>query len=778
HGPVGGDCQVAPQRQAAIDYLERECGVSRMAAEQIIDYVQAGKAILGVVPSQECVVAERFFDESGGMQLVVHAPFGSRINRAWGLALRKRFCRSFNLELQAAATDNGIVISLSDQHAFPLDAIFQFLNPKSVEEVLTQAMLPSPMFTARWRWNAQRSLTILRFMRGKKVAAPIQRMRSDDLLAAVFPDQAACPENLSGEVRIPDHPLVNQTVADVLHEAMDLEGLTALLRRIEDGSLRTVAVDTAEPSMFAHEILNANPFAFLDDAPLEERRTRALALRSTLRTDVSLGVGALDPDAIAQVAAESWPLIRDADELHDALLTLVALPPMDEHQALFEQLVAARRATTVWALSSDGARTPLWVAAERLELAAQIYPGCDVDPAIEAVATQPIESTEAAATELVRGWLESTGPQTAAGLAAQLAIQPDLVESALLALEHEGQVLRGEFTRSAPHSDGTAPPSTEWCNRRVLARIHRLTLGALRREIEPVSTAQYEEFAARWQHRVVGTQLHGVDGTLQIVKQLQGLEFPAESWEKEVLPQRVRGYRPEFLDRLCASGEVMWGRLSLHPAFAEREEPHRRRVRPTRVAPVALFLRQDAQWLVRAHGDREDALSKAAGDVLGALRTHGASFFVELVTATGRLASEVEDGLWELVAAGLVTADGFDNLRSLINPKRRLALGRRNRVRPRNAPGRWALLVAGERPSGDAEAFAQQLLARWGIVSRDIVRAETAAPPWRDILVALRRLEARGEIRGGRFIASQIGEQFAHPDAVDLLRAVRRAGAA
>ena len=770
----GGDGpadRASDAKASAADYLQRECGVERLAAEQMVDYVVAGKAVLGVVPTQDCVVAERFFDESGGMQLVVLAPFGARINRAWGLALRKRFCRSFNLELQAAATDNGIVISLSEQHAFPLEIIFEFLKASTVREVLTQAMLPSPLFTARWRWNAQRSLAILRFRGGHKVAAPIQRMKADDLMAAVFPDQAACPENLSGEVRIPDHPLVNETIANALHEAMDLDGLQTVLRGIEDGSIRTVAVDTAEPSMFSHEILNANPFAFLDDAPLEERRARAVQLRSSLRTDVSGGVGILDPDAIASVAAESWPVVRDADELHDALLTLVALAPVEQWQGFFDELAGARRATTL-RIAGPHAPVELWVAAEKLDVVRQIHPQAIASPLIAAVVVDSAASLETALADLVAGWLECSGPLTAQALADRFAVPVDAIEGALLALEHSGQVLRGHFTGSA--GEGSSE-RLEWCNRRVLARIHRLTLGRLRREIEPVSTTQYFQFLDRWQHVAPGAQLHGVDGTLAVIKQLQGFEYPAESWEKDVLPKRIVRYRREHLDKLCASGEVMWGRLSPHPAFEDGEQPRSRRVRPTRVAPVSLFLRANAGWLIRASGDRADALSPAAHDVLASLETAGASFFIEIVRSTGRLASEVEDGLWELVAAGLVTADGFDNLRALIDPKRRLALGRRNMVRPRNAPGRWALLPSSRGQRVDVEAFVRQLLARWGIVSRDVVKRETVAPPWRDLLVALRRLEAQGEIRGGRFVSASIGEQFALPEAVDLLRAVRGA---
>ncbi|MBV8668780.1 MAG: DEAD/DEAH box helicase, partial [Candidatus Eremiobacteraeota bacterium] len=772
---------------AATAYLEGECGLDRLGAEQVVAYVRAGKAILGVIPSQDTIVAERFFDESGGMQLIVHAPFGARINRAWGLALRKRFCRSFNLELQAAATDNGIVISLSEQHAFPLETIFEFLKAATVEEVLTQAMLPSPLFTARWRWNAQRSLAIPRFRGGQKVPAPLQRMRADDLMAAVFPDQAACPENLSGEIRIPKHPLVDETIANALHEAMDLDGLRTILSGIEKGAIRTVAVDTAEPSMFSHEILNANPFAYLDDAPLEERRARAVQLRSTVHVDANLGVGVLDPAAIAQVATESWPVVRDADELHDALLTLVVAPPVPEWQAFFDELIAARRATVLTphvagadAAKDETAPTPLWVAAEKLQLVRAVHPAASAQPDLEPLVSEPAQDDpEAALTEIVRGWLESTGPQTAATLARTFAVSEDAVISSLLRLEHEGQVLRGHFS-SAPTSpaNGESEPlqSFEWANRRVLARIHRLTLGRLRREIEPVSTTDYLEFVRRWQHVALGTQLHGVDGTLQVIKQLQGLEYPAQAWEQDVFPTRVTRYRSEWLDKLCASGEVMWGRLSPHPAFDDAEQPRRRRVRPSRVAPVSLFLRESADWLVPRRHDNEDALSGRAQAVRGALEARGASFFLELVQATGLLASEVEDALWELVAAGLVTADGFDNLRSLIDPKRRLALGRRNAARPRNAAGRWALLATRSQPA-DVGAFARQLLLRWGVLSRDVVRRENVAPAWRDLLVCLRRLEAQGEIRGGRFVASHVGEQYALPEAIDLLRAVRRASA-
>lgn len=719
----------------AAAYLMEECALEESAARQVVEYVTAGAAALGALPTRETVVAERFFDEAGGMQLVMHSPFGSRINRAWGLALRKKFCRTFNFELQAAATDNGIVISLSEQHAFPLELVFEFLKPETLEDTLTQAMLPAPMFGARWRWNATRALAVLRFAGGRKVPPPIQRMRSDDLLAAVFPDQVACAENLSGPIRIPDHPLVNETIANCLHEAMDLKGLHDLIARIRAGGIRTVAVETTSASPFSHEILNANPYAFLDDAPLEERRTRAVQMRSTLRTDVAGGEGILDAAAIAQVSTESWPLIRDADELHDALLTLISMPAEAALEHWYSELVAAGRAHTV---ERDGRL--FWVAAERAHLVGDVV-------------------------ETLRGWMESLGPVTVAALAEKLAFAEAAVNEAMHRLEAEGQLFQGHYAKK----DGPV----EWCNRRILARIHRMTLGRLRREIEPVTSLQFHQFLERWQHRAAGTQLPGVEGMLQVVRQLQGYEIPAVAWETEIFPHRVAAYDAEYLDQLCLAGEVMWGRLSPHPAL----EGDARQVRPTRIAPITFFLREDAGWLVEDVPLQHDALSHAARDVLAALEQYGASFFTDLVRAAHRLPSEVEDALWELVAAGLVTADGFENLRALIDPKRRRGEGKGRLARPRHAAGRWALfrrvpggLSAAERK----ERIVKQLLLRWGVVFRDLMARESIAPPWRDVLPVLRKMEAQELIRGGRFVEGFTGEQYARPEALDLLRKVRR----
>jgi ATP-dependent Lhr-like helicase len=554
-------------------------------------------------------------------------------------------------------------------------------------------------------------------------------MRSDDLLASVFPDQVACGENLTGPIRIPDHPLVNETIDNCLYEAMDLDGLRRVIEGIESGAIRTVAIDTPEPSFLCHEILNANPYAYLDDAPIEERRARAVQLRRTMRSDASDGAGILDPAAIEQVAAESWPEVRDKDELHDALLTLITAPPSPDWQALFDELLQDRRVF----VHQRGGKS-FWVAAEKSAVTD--------DPAI-----------------VLRGWLESTGPATASALAERPAFTREQIDIALAQLESEGQVMRGHFTRTSPLEE------MEWCNRRVLARIHRLTLGRLRREIEPVSAGQFHAFLHRWQYVSAGTQLYGADGLLQIVRQLQGYECPAAAWESNILRERIARYDAEFLDELCLSGEVMWARISPHPG-----------ARPTRVAPISLFLREDAPWLLSTAFPSRDGEGAPSEAILTALKQNGASFFADLARATNRPIDELQDALWDLVAAGMITADGFENLRVLIDPKRRNADLQSRRSRSRNAGGRWALLNRAPVAEAATEKWADQLLRRWGVLFRDLLAREPGSPPWRELLPILRRMEARGQIRGGRFVSGFTGEQFARPEALDLLRAIRRAG--
>ena len=748
-------------------------GLPEAAARQLVDYLDASKKILGVIPTQQTLVLERFFDEAGGMQLVLHAPFGSRVNRAWGLALRKRFCRSFNFELQAAATEDAIVLSLGPQHSFPLEDVFQYLKPETAEHLLVQAMLDAPMFGSRWRWNATRALAVLRARGGRKVPTPLQRMEAEDLIAAVFPDQLACPENLVGDREIPDHPLVNQTIADCLLEAMDFPGLKRVLEEMAAGRFTLVARDTTEPSPLSHEVINAKPYAFLDDAPLEERRTQAVITRRGLDVKTAEEFGKLDQAAIDRVKEEAWPDVGSADELHDALLVMGAIPNAEggtrnaERQEYFEELVRAGRAGTLLH------EPRLWIAAERLPMLRAAFPEAPCEPALAAPDREraKVWTREDALRELVRGQLEVVGPTTAAELARALGVPVSDVDFALGALEHEGFVLRGRFT---PHV-----AELEWCERRLLARIHRYTLDRLRREIEPVSAADFMRFLCRWQRAAPEARAEGPEGLAAVLELLDGYEVPAGAWESDVLPARLGEYDPLWLDGLCLSGEIAWGRLS--PAGPSNGH----KSGPIRTTPIALFRRErGAVWqaLTAQPDPAALPLSHSGRAVLDVLDDRGASFFGDLVSATGLLRTEVEKGLGELVAWGLVTSDSFAGLRALLVPSdRRRPIGgfrRRGRIAPFGVEtaGRWSRVRPGSPLPEDqiAVAIAWQLLRRYGVVFRRLVARETLLAPWRDILRVYRRLEARGEIRGGRFVGGFSGEQYALAEAVGLLRAVRR----
>ncbi|HEX6239609.1 MAG TPA: hypothetical protein VFZ61_01900, partial [Polyangiales bacterium] len=418
--------------EQAAEALSRELSIGARAASELTQYLGAAFAALGEVPSHDTLVVERFFDDTDSMHIVLHTPFGTRVNRAFGLSLRKRFCRSFNVELQAAASDDAIVLSLGPMHSFVLDDIFRFLRADGVRDVLIQALLPAPLFGVRFRWNASRALAILRFRGGKKVPPRFQRMAADDLLAVTFPDQVACAENLEGEREVPDHPLVRQTVDDCLHEAMDLDGLVGLLRRIEDGSLRCVARDLREPSPLAQEILNARPYAFLDDAPLEERRTQAVQQRRFV-DDKQSNLAELDADVIARVIEESRPEVRDEDELHDLLLVHGALPAGEGEQLgyapLFERLTQLGRAGRL-----ELPTLTLWLAAERVTLFRWLFPDAPLAPDCETPAQlrNQVSDREQALREIVRGRLERVGPTTAAELAAALGLAASDVELGLV----------------------------------------------------------------------------------------------------------------------------------------------------------------------------------------------------------------------------------------------------------------------------------------------------------------------------------------------------------
>ena len=785
-------------------------GIAADGARQIVEHLASAQAVLGALPTQRRIVMERFFDQSGGMQLVVHSPFGSRLNRAWGLALRKRFCRQFNFELQAAATEDAIVLSLSTSHSFPLDEVARYLRSTTAMDVLVQALLDAPLFAVRWRWNATTALALPRFVGGRKVAPQLQRMKSEDLLASVFPDQVACAENLAGPREVPDHPLVAQTMHDCLHEAMDAEGWLAVLRGIESGAIEVVARDLPAPSPLAAEALTARPYAFLDDAPIEERRTQAVQARRFGDADNVGEMGALDVDAIAGVREEAWPRARSADEVHEALMTLGAITDVEaranEHwDVALAALARAGRATRLGVgdagagagdddddVGGDG----LWVAAERLAALRPLYPEATPHPAIVPPAgyEMAFDTTEQALRELLRSRLGGLGPVTVAELVEQLRLPRGDIEGALVALQSEGTVFQGRVT---PGLD-----VVEWCERHLLARIHRYTLKRLRREIEPVEPRDFVRFLFEWQHVAGASRVSGPEALPAVLAQLEGFEAPASLWEAEVLPARVKDYASSWLDDLCTAGRTLWTRL--RPLAGGTQGGGRSSLRTT---PILLLPRRAAPTWSRiaagaAAGADDEPLGGRAQRVFDFLETHGASFFDEMADGARLLRAELEDALAELVVRGRASCDSYAGLRALLVPAARRATAA-SRSRRRVAlfgiedAGRWSVvksasvaqdataqanLQRGPEAAQDATAHAEAvehvartLLRRYGVVCYEMIDREAAwLPPWRELVRVYRRLEARGEIRGGRFIAGVTGEQFALPDAIATLRAVRR----
>jgi ATP-dependent Lhr-like helicase len=774
---------VSPAAITAVgDVIATEYAIPSAAGWQISLYLAESLRILGALPTQDTIVLERFFDEAGGMQLVLHAPFGARVNRAWGLSLRKKFCQNFNFELQAVATDEGVLLSLGQQHSFPLDDVFRYLNPVMVRETLVQAVLDSPIFQTRWRWVGTLSLAVPRLRKGARIPGQIQRMISEDLLSAVFPDATACLEHVAGDREVPDHPLVTQAITDCLEEAMDLPQLLVILDRVLRSEIKCVSRDTPEPSPLSHGLVNSAVYTFLDGAPLEERRTHAVYTRRSLEPSSANDLGALDLEAIQRVKDEAWPDARDADELHDALLGCGFLNA-DETLAfdfLLNDLVDAGR--VVRAGLPHGTA---YVAIERLCEARAVWPSLAYNDATipERYVREwdPAEATR----EMIRGRMEILGPQTVKQLGVSSGIDESAIELALISLETEGIVLRGHFT--------PGNLVQEWCNRRLLARIHRYTLNRLRAEIQPASASEFMRFLFRWQRAEPGYRVSGMDGVASVIEQLEGYEIAASAWESSVLPLRCDHYENSLLDLLCMSGRVAWGRI------APDQSTSTRRSGPVRATPIALLMRERAVLYATPLVDRSH-LRGNAEQVLEVLEQRGASFFHEIVASTRLLPTQVEEGLAELVSHGAITSDSFSGLRALlIPPSKRASVSRTGYRRRRGAvmqtvenAGRWSLLrpatstataasAASAIDKGDyfanaenIERYARMLLKRYGVVFRRLITRETGAPAWRDLLTVYRRLEARGEIRGGRFLQGPSGEQFALPDAVALIRSMRK----
>ena len=760
-----------PTGGSALRWLVDELGVVSAAAEQLVEYLRAGYGALGCLPTQQTIVLERFFDEAGGMQLVVHSPYGSRINRAWGLALRKRFCRKFNFELQAAATEDNIVISLTEAHSFALDEVVRYLHSASVRTVLTQALLDSPMFTTRWRWVVGVSLALPRFRGGKKVPPQLARMGAEDLIGAVFPDQIACAENLQGEREIPDHPLVSQAVGDSLTDAMDVEGLERLLKAIEAGSVRTMARDLTQPSPLALEVLSARPYAFLDDAPLEERRTQAVMARRWISPEDASDLGRLDPEAIARVRGEAWPDAENADELHDALVWLGFLTDaevMAEPRwcGWLKDLAAMKRAGR---LEMGG--VTLWISAERAAQFRALWPLAKIEPEIGVSSTQVTRawSGDDALVEIIRGRLEGSGPIATATLASPLGMTTNEVGVPLASLEAEGFAMRGRFTADAIDD--------EWCERRLLSRIHHYTIKRLRAEIEPVAARDFLRFLFNWQRAAPKARMVGPKALDSILAQLEGFEAPAAAWEAEILPARLADYDQAWLDERCLAGHLTWMRLRPRGGTAGD-----RRASPLRTTPITILPRRHCGlWTSLSPQTDGTRPSPRAQMVADWLRQNGASFFQDLLEGGGLLRSQLEEAVAELVALGLVTSDSFGGLRALLVPSggRRTSIRRRSRTALFGVEdaGRWSLVrrTATESDGDAVEHVARTLLRRYGVVFWRLIEREAAwLPPWRELLRVFRRLESRGEIRGGRFVAGFSGEQFALPDAIGMLREIRR----
>lgn len=777
---------------AALNLLEHDIGIGPMAAEQAVNYLAAAKLTLGTLPTLDTLIFERFFDESGGMQFIIHAPYGSRVNRGWGLALRKRFCRSFNFELQAAATENAIILSLGGSQSFALEEVARYLSIHTLRDILVQALLAAPMFTIRWRWNAVCSLALKRFQGGHKTPPYLLRMQAEDLVTAVFPDQLACFENIVGDREVPDHPLVNQTVHDCLTEAMDITRLTEVIRRIEAGEIKVVCRDLSEPSPLAAEIVNSKVYTFLDDAPAEERRTRAVVSRRWLDPAEARDLGRLDQAAIDRVREEAWPDASNAEELHDALQTLGYIDALEAAAAWrgwFRELVTRDRAAE---LRLDSGRT-LWLAAERLPWFWAVYP--EIKPAVAGITAPANDGLRASAhptiadpaiidrlppefagqtwtpedalREILRGLLGGSGPLTARDLAETLNLPPTRIEAALYALQTEGCVLRGQFT---PGLD-----TEEWCERRLLSRIHRYTINRLRQEIEPVGSADFLRFLFRWQHVHPETRMQGPQALAAVLAGLEGFEAAAVAWEGDLLPARVADYDPAWLDALCLSGKIVWTRLS--PAKGGQG--------PVKSSPMALLARRHLGYWRGFASDSDPAeLSATARHVAATLDARGALFFEELAQRAGLLKTQLESALAELVARGFVASDSFMGLRALLIPEQKKQRYRGLSLGMEEA-GRWTLVrplaMGGAANPVDAESrqealehAAGMLFKRYGVIFRALLGRETLAPAWQDLLKVYRRQEARGEIRGGRFVAGQFGEQFALSEAVEALRAVRK----
>jgi ATP-dependent helicase Lhr and Lhr-like helicase len=770
--------------EAAQRFLENECAMEPPAAAQAVDYVRRGLDALGAIPDERTIIAERFFDGLGGTQIVIHSPLGMRVNRGFGLALRKRLCQSFDFEIQASAIDDGVLLALNSRHSFPLEEVFTFLNSRTVRDLLVQALLAAPMFEVRLRHTATRALSIMRNSKGRKVPAWIQRLRAQDLTIALFPQQQACQDNRPPHVEIPDHFIIQEAIRECLEESTDIKRLCALLAGIEDGTVRTAAVDSIAPSVFAQRLLLAWDYSFLDDGERANRRSRSVMMNRGMAEDVLRTEDLsemLAREALARVAAEAAGIApgrqaRDADELYELIRAHGGLSADEigervagDSATLIGELAASRRVVQINPAHRQGS---VWIAAEDAALFAAAYPEAIASGDAAIPAAGAIDG-DTAREEIVRRALRTSGPVEPPMLADRLGIQIAEVRRHLAALEAKGAVFRGRFTRA---------DSESWCDRYNLERIHRLTLEKIRSEVEPCEDHEYAAFVLRWHHIGGSDAPSGVEGVAAVLDQLGGVALDTELWERAIIPARVPDYRPEHLDMLCLSGQVMWvarsrsaGEVPSRIAFVPRDRPYlsRRRVETDAAQP-------------------EDPKELAVLKVLQA----GGALYLDQVAIRAELSErDVLRALWSLAAGGWTTNDGFAPIRLMAGapdvqqalqapPDRKLSrydAGLRARLKS-SLGGRWVAIGGHERdgaPAGSQELereFAMALLRRHGIVMREVLAAEEGAS-WSEMVFTLRRLEYSGTIRRGYFVRSLAGEQYALPEALELLRAIKTTGA-
>ncbi len=764
------------KEQEPAGVIETLCeeGVSRIAAIQLVEYLHGSIQALGCLPTQSKIIMERFFDDSGDMHLVVHAPLGSRLMRAWGLALRKRFCRQFNFELQASALEDSLILSLGETHSFEIADVAGYLKKETVREVLIQALLDAPMFELRWRWNATIALAVQRMRNGKKIPPQWQRNQAEDLVAVVFPDQIACFENIRGSREIPDHPLVDQTIDDCLTDTMDIDGLESLLVKMADGDIEIVCLDLVGPSPLSREIINARPYAFLDDGEAENRRTRAIGNDPDDLSSAST-LSIISVEARSQVRDEAWIQPRNADELHDGLLQLGFLTQAEYSSG--NSSCGAAGSSSQWAkwfvalgedfracsikLSQDGEERVAnwWVASERLPEWLAIHPQSGFSPDPTALLPDgPTFEREDALVGLLRSRMIGLGPVSRARLAADFGLDEDSLQRALLSLQNEGFaiLMQDETTENL------------WCERRLLARIHRYSREQRRRAVKPVSPAVYMSFLVHWHAMDDGGS--DID---QALSQLQGWSAPAAMWEHNLLKTRCEDYSPDQLDYRFLSGQLAWFRPLSIPEQTSTI---------VSATPLAIVPRTDIpQWLPTP-SDPDAVSDSLARKVLNLLEKHGAMFTSDLELQSGLLRPQLEQALKTLIAAGAISSDAFSPVRWLLRPEaQKLRRSRQAKRHAINLPvGRWSITGTGftDQPASALSNAGQQrlavicqsLLRRYGVVFRAVIQREALLPPWRELLNYLRRMEDRGEVRGGRFVDGFSGEQFALPEALGLLR--------